>query len=86
MSEPSKHIPINCSHCMSRQVRRRGFDGIEWMLAPLAVPVMCDRCLTPYYYPTLLLGIHKLASWWKPRRSRSRNGKSKERRSTSIDA
>lgn len=46
---------MHCLHCMSKEVRRQRISGWQWLLAPLMVPVMCNRCLTRYYYPRVLL-------------------------------
>ncbi|HWA98884.1 MAG TPA: hypothetical protein VG713_10350 [Pirellulales bacterium] len=48
---------MHCSHCLSSAARFRPLKSHDWWLAPLALPVKCQRCLTSYYYPTFLIPI-----------------------------
>jgi hypothetical protein len=55
-----KSNPMQCLNCMSKDAHREKISGWQWISAPLAVPVMCNRCLTSYYYPWLLVWLDGL--------------------------
>jgi hypothetical protein len=31
---------------------------VHWLLAPLALPVFCNRCITAFYVPTFIVAIN----------------------------
>ena len=51
---------LHCLNCMSTEARRLKLSGFQWLIAPLVVPVMCNRCLTSYYYPRFLLLLDRI--------------------------
>ncbi|HEX3654686.1 MAG TPA: hypothetical protein VHV55_02710 [Pirellulales bacterium] len=61
MNQPTGDA-VQCLNCMAKDARRQKISGWQWIVAPLAVPVMCNRCLTSYYYPRLLILFERFHS------------------------
>lgn len=45
---------MECLNCLSHEARPRWPKAWQWLLAPLVIPVRCERCISWYYYPTIL--------------------------------
>jgi hypothetical protein len=54
---------MECINCLSREARTLKARGWQVLMAPIVVPVMCNRCLTSYYYPRMFLYARMLATW-----------------------
>jgi hypothetical protein len=52
---------MKCLNCLSKDAQRLEIRGWQWLISPMAVPVMCNRCLTSYYVPRLQLVARTLA-------------------------
>lgn len=53
--------PLQCLNCMSKEARRLKLSLLQRLIAPLVVPVLCNRCLTSYYYPRMLIIMERLS-------------------------
>jgi hypothetical protein len=77
---------MHCYRCLSKAARFRELRKRDWLIAPLGVPMRCDRCISSYYYPTLLLPIRLLLDKLEARRKRRSEQRRTARKSTSADA
>jgi len=77
---------MHCYRCLSKAAKFRHLSTRDWLLSPLGVPMRCDRCISNYYYPTILLPIRMLLDMFEARRKRRSEQRRASRKSSNADA
>ena len=50
-----KSVEMSCINCLSQQAKTKRPQGVQWLFTPLSWPVRCERCMTNFHAPTLML-------------------------------